>query len=69
VPSLHPDRLSKWCVFAGATFLLAGIVLIKGAGSIDVIVFGSVLIGIGVVCGLYAYRLNPRIVRRFLNDD
>jgi len=69
VSNLRPDRLSKWCVFAGATFLLVGIVLIKGAGSTDVIVFGSVMIGIGVICGLYAYRLNPRIVRRFLNDD
>lgn len=68
MPLLEKNRLAKWCVVAAASFIFVGIIFVKGAVTADLMVFGAVLIGIGFLCGYYAHKLNPRIVRRFLDD-
>jgi hypothetical protein len=40
----------------------------RGAASIDVTVFGGVLMGLGCAFGFCAYKLDPKVVRRFFRD-
>jgi hypothetical protein len=51
-----------------AAFVFVGLIIVKGAVSADLIVFGTVLVVIGFVFGYYAHKLNPRMVRRFFDD-
>jgi hypothetical protein len=68
VPLLPRDRLAKYCVFAAATCVIVGICVIKAATSADVIVAGGIAIWAGFGFGFWAHKLNPRMVRRFLDD-
>jgi hypothetical protein len=68
VPLLPPARLSKWCLFAGALFLLLGFGIMRGAVSIDVTALGGVLMGLGCALGFCAYKVDPQVVRRFFRD-
>jgi hypothetical protein len=45
-----------------------GICVIKAATSADVIVAGGIGIWVGFGFGFWAHKLNPRMVRRFLDD-
>ena len=68
VPLLPPDRLSKWCVFAALILLLLGFGIMRGAASIDGTVLGGMLMGLGCIVGFCAYKLDPKVVRRFFRD-
>jgi hypothetical protein len=68
VPHANANRLAKWCLSAAAAFVIVGLIIVRAAGSADLIVFGTVLVAIGFLLGFYAHKLNPRVVRRFLDD-
>jgi hypothetical protein len=40
----------------------------RGAASIDVTVLGGTLMGLGCGFGFLAYKLDPKVVRRFFDD-
>lgn len=68
MPHLNANRLAKWCLVAAAAFVIVGLIIVRAAGSADLIVFGTVLVAIGFLLGFYAHKLSPRVVRRFLDD-
>ena len=68
VPPLRLDRLSTWCVLAAVAFLILGFSVMRGAASVDVTVLGGALMELGCALGLLAFKLDPRVVKRFFRD-
>jgi hypothetical protein len=62
------NRLARWCLLAAASFVFGGLIIAEVAVSAGLVVFGTVLVVIGFLLGYYAHKLNPRMVRRFLDD-
>jgi uncharacterized membrane protein len=68
VPLMDTKLLARSCLVAAIAFVFVGLIVVKAGSSADLMVFGTVLVVIGFLLGYYAHKLNPRIVRRFLDD-